>query len=50
MNGRHVLDSQTALSLRHAAQTMQTVGVELEQNGQAILDFADRLRRSLGYV
>jgi hypothetical protein len=50
MSARHVLDSQTALSLRHAAQTMQTVGSELEQNGQAMLDYADRLRRSLGYV
>ncbi len=50
MSARHVLDSQTVLSLRHAAQTMQTVGGELEQNGQAMLDYADRLRRSLGYL
>ena len=50
MSARHVLDSQTVLSLRHAAQTMQTVGGGLEQNGQALLDYADRLRRSLGYL
>jgi len=46
---QHGLDGQAANDLRQAAATMQRVGGYLEQNGQAMIDYADRLRRSLGY-
>jgi hypothetical protein len=49
MAGRHRLDDQAAADLRRAAQTMLTVGDHLAQNGQAMVDYADRLRRSMGY-
>jgi hypothetical protein len=50
MSAHHPVDPQTANVLRHAAQTMEIVGNNLEQNGQAMRDYADRLRRSLGYL
>jgi len=50
MAARHQLDPQKTGALHRAAQTMQTVGGHLEQNGQEMLDYADRLRRSLGYL
>lgn len=46
---RHRLDGQAAADLRQAAQTLRGVGSHLEGNGQAMIDYADRLRRSLGY-
>ncbi len=49
MVSRHALQGQAATALRQAAQTMQAVGGHLEQNGQGMLDYAARLRRSLGY-
>jgi len=48
MVARHQLDGQAAADLRQAAQTMREVGSHLEGNGQAMIDYADRLRRSLG--
>lgn len=49
MVARHGLDGQAAADLRQAAQTLREVGGHLEGNGQAMIDYADRLRRSLGY-
>lgn len=46
--GRHPLDPQTAEELRLAAKTLQRVGRQLEQNGQDMIEYAERLRRSLG--
>jgi hypothetical protein len=49
MEARHSLDSETAQALREAASTMGSVGHRLRDNGQAMIDYADRLRRSMGY-
>ncbi len=46
---RHGLEDQAADDLRQAAMSLQQVGGYLERNGQAMIDYADRLRRSLGY-
>ena len=48
MVARHNLSGDDALALRQAASTMQDVGSTLEQNGQGMLDAADRMNRSLG--
>ena len=45
---RHNLQGQAAADLRAAVQTMRDVGATLTKNGQEMLDYADRLRRSLG--
>lgn len=45
---RHKLQSGAAADLRGAAQTMRDVGASLARNGQEMVDYADRLRRSLG--
>lgn len=45
---RHKLQGQAAADLRGAAQTMRDVGSALAGNGQKMVDYADRLRRSLG--
>jgi hypothetical protein len=44
---RHDLAGQTAADLRGAALTMQEVGARLQRNGQAMVDYADQLRRSM---
>jgi hypothetical protein len=49
MIARHDLNGTAGADLVHAATTMQRVGGYLEQNGQEMVDYADRLRRSLGY-
>jgi hypothetical protein len=49
MIARHGLSGQAAADLRQAAQTMQQVGGHLEGNGRGMIDYADRLRRSMGY-
>lgn len=49
MVARHQLDELAAADLRQAAQAMREVGGHLQGNGQAMIDYADRLRRSLGY-
>ena len=46
---RHGLEGQAAADLRKAATTLRQVGGYLEQNGQSMIDYADRLRRSMGY-
>lgn len=46
---RHGLSNQVEADLRLAAQTMLTVGSHLQQNGQQMVEYAARLRRSLGY-
>lgn len=46
---RRVLNEQAARDLRQAARTLRTVGEQLQRNGQAMIDYADQLRRSLGY-
>jgi hypothetical protein len=46
---RHGLEGRAATDLRQAARTMQTVGGDLAQNGQRMIDYADRLRRSMGF-
>jgi hypothetical protein len=48
MVDQHKLGGQAATDLRSAAQTMQDVGSRLANNGQQMIDYADRLRRSLG--
>ncbi len=48
MVARHQLDAHTAAELRQAAQILREVGGHLTQNGQAMIDYADRLRRSMG--
>jgi hypothetical protein len=49
MIARHGVDGQAATDLRQSAATLRQVGGYLEQNGQSMIDYADRLRRSLGY-
>jgi hypothetical protein len=49
MVARHGLEGQAATDLRATAATMQQAGGYLEQNGEEMVDYADRLRRSLGY-
>ena len=49
MVARHQLQGEAAVNLRQAAQTMREVGDHLAGNGQEMIDYADRLRRSLGY-
>jgi hypothetical protein len=49
MQTRHGLDAEAANALGNAAQAMLQVGGELDQNGQAMVDYADGLSRSLGY-
>jgi hypothetical protein len=49
MVARHGLAGQVAADLRQAAQAMREVGAHLQGNGQAMIDYADRLRRSMGY-
>ena len=48
MVARHGLQGPTAADMRQAAQTMSEVGGHLMQNGQAMMDYADRIRRSMG--
>ena len=45
---RHGLQGQAAADLRQAVQTMGEVGGHLMQNGQEMMDYADRIRRSMG--
>jgi hypothetical protein len=45
----HGLSGQTSAELREAVQAMQVTGGHLTGNGQAMIDYADRLRQSLGY-
>lgn len=45
---RHNLDPQAAADLRAAAQTMIDVGGTLERNGKEMIDYAERIRKSLG--
>jgi hypothetical protein len=49
MATRHPLPSEAAPELRQAAQAMVEVGGHLEKNGQAMMDYAGRLGRSIGY-
>jgi hypothetical protein len=45
---RHGLQGQAADDLRSSARVMIDVGQNLEQNGQEMIDYADRLKKSLG--
>ncbi|MCC6178775.1 MAG: hypothetical protein IT305_26005 [Chloroflexi bacterium] len=49
MIGRHGLNGLAAVELRQTAVTTNQVGGYLEQNGQSMIDYADRLRQSMGY-
>ena len=49
MVARHQLQGQTAVELRQATQTMLQVSEHLAGNGQEMIDYADRLRQSMGY-
>ena len=49
MVARHGLEGQAVTDLRQTAAEMQQVGGFLEQNGEEMVDYAGRLRRSLGY-
>jgi hypothetical protein len=48
MIARHALQGADAAAVHHAAQTLHDVGSDLQQNGQQMVDYADRLRQSLG--
>lgn len=45
---RHGLQGQAAADLRQAVQVMRDVSKALTRNGQAMIDYADRVRRSMG--
>lgn len=49
MVARGALQGTAADDLRNAARTMVTVGGTLEQNGNAMIAYADQVRKSLGY-
>lgn len=48
MIARHGLQGQTAADMRQAADVMREVGGHLMQNGQEMMEYAERLRRSMG--
>jgi hypothetical protein len=45
----HDVAAPAAADLREAAQDMRTVGDHLALNGQEMINYADRMLRSLGY-
>lgn len=45
---RHGLQGQAADDLRAAARTMREVGGRLTENGTQMVEYADRIRRSMG--
>jgi hypothetical protein len=45
---RHGLQGQAGDDLRRAVQVMREVGGHLMQNGQEMMDYAHRIRRSMG--
>lgn len=45
---RHGLQGQAAADLRQAVEVMRQAGGHLKENGQAMMEYADRLRRSMG--
>lgn len=47
MVAKHNLDAPGATDLRQAARTMDEVGGHLMQNGQAMVAYADQLRRAM---
>ena len=49
MASRHPVADQTEADLSQAAEEMRTTGGHLAANGQAMIDYAERLRRSMGY-
>jgi hypothetical protein len=49
MVARHALEGQAATDLRQAARAMLEVGGYLAQNGQSMINYADRLRQSMGF-
>ena len=49
MTVRYGLDAHAAADLDDGARAMLAVGTHLAQTGQAMVDYADRLRRSIGY-
>lgn len=49
MVAQHKLDAAVEAGLRQAAETLRAVGGHLQQNGQAMVNYADRLRRSMGF-
>ncbi len=48
MIAQNMLAGPDGDALRQAAQTLRDVGGRVTQNGQAMVDYADRLNRSLG--
>ncbi len=49
MAERHAFQDQAADELHSSAQVMIDVGQHLEQNGHAMIVYADRLKRTLGF-
>ena len=49
MMSRHPVADQTTANLRQAAQAMRDAGEHLAANGQAMIDYAERLRQNVGY-
>ncbi len=48
MTPQHSLNAQTATDLWQATQTLTDAGNRLTANGQAMMDYANRLRQSVG--
>jgi hypothetical protein len=49
MVSRHPVAEPTTANLRQAAEAMRDAGGYLSANGQEMIDYADRLRQSMGY-
>lgn len=50
MVAQNLLGGATPVTLRTAAATLVTVGGQLQGNGQAMVDYAERLQRSIGLL
>jgi hypothetical protein len=48
MAALHQVDQSTASELRAAVEAVSAAGTHIAQNGRAMVDYADRTRRSLG--
>ena len=49
MIAQHRLDEAAAAELRQATEALREAGEHLRQNGQAMIDYADRQRRGMGF-
>lgn len=49
MEAQKMVTGSTVTDLRQATAKLRAAGASLQENGQAMMDYADQLRRSLGY-